>query len=92
MTKRYRKTSNQLFSKDINEEFVIVNITTGAVHKLNPVASYIWQNLLEDKDTSYLTATFVEEFKVDLATAQRDVETFTAELVSLGLLDEILQE
>ena len=90
MTKRYQKTSNKLIQKNINEESVIVNIATGNVHKLNPVASCIWQNLAEDKDTGWLTATLIEEFKVDLATAQRDVETFTAELVNLGWLEEII--
>ena len=90
MVKRYQKTSNQLIQKNINKECVIVNIATGNVHKLNPVASCIWHNLVEDKDTGVLTATLIEEFKIDLATAQRDVETFTAELVNLGLLEEII--
>ena len=89
MTKRYRKKSKSLIQKDINEECVLVNMTTGNVHKLNPVASCIWRNLVDDSDTSLLIAALIKEFKVDLATAQSDVDIFTTELVNLGLLDEI---
>lgn len=55
---------------------------------LNEVASFIWKNIDECKTVDKLIASILEEFDIEEETARRDIESFTAELIRMGMVIE----
>lgn len=55
---------------------------------LNDVASFIWSNIDECKTVDKLIASILDEFDIDEETARRDIESFTAELIRMGMVIE----
>ena len=55
---------------------------------LNDVASFIWKNIDECKTVDKLIASILEEFDIEEETARRDIESFTAELIRMGMVIE----
>lgn len=55
---------------------------------LNEVASFIWNNIDECKTVDKLIASILDEFDIDDETARRDIESFTAELIRIGMVIE----
>ena len=55
---------------------------------LNEVASFIWKNIDECKTVDKLIASILEEFDIEEETARRDIESFTAELIRIGMVIE----
>ena len=55
---------------------------------LNDVASFIWKNIDECKTVDKLIASILDEFDIDDETARRDIESFTAELIRIGMVIE----
>ena len=55
---------------------------------LNEVASFIWKNIDECKTVDKLIASILDEFDIDEETARRDIESFTAELIRMGMVIE----
>jgi Coenzyme PQQ synthesis protein D (PqqD) len=62
----------------------------GAEHDLNEVASRVWELCDGVRSVSEIARVLIDEFEIDLATAERDAADFVAELVrkKLLLLDE----
>lgn len=55
---------------------------------LNDVASFIWSNIDECKTVDKLIASILGEFDIDKETAKRDVQNFTTELITMGMVIE----
>ena len=55
---------------------------------LNEVASFIWKNIDECKTVDKLIASILEKFDIDEETARKDVESFTTELIRMGMVVE----
>ena len=55
---------------------------------LNEVASFIWKNIDECKTVDKLIASILEKFDIDEETAKRDVQNFTTELITMGMVIE----
>ena len=55
---------------------------------LNEVASFIWNNIDECKTVDKLIASILDEFDIDDETAKRDVQNFTTELITMGMVIE----
>ena len=55
---------------------------------LNEVASFIWKNIDECKTVDKLIVSILDEFDIDDETARRDIESFTAELIRIGMVIE----
>lgn len=55
---------------------------------LNDTAALVWELLAQDRTADELASAVVEQFDVDAATAQADVQTFLTETARLGLLEE----
>ena len=58
----------------------------GASHELNEVASRIWELCDGRRSVREIAARVVEEFEVDLATAEQDAADFVREMLQGGLL------
>lgn len=68
------------------EATLIVPGETPASHELNEVASRIWQLCDGRHAVRDIAARLVEEFDVDLPTAERDAAEFVREMLDGGLL------
>ena len=55
---------------------------------LNDVASFIWKKIDECKTVDKLIASILEKFDIDEETARKDVESFTTELIRMGMVVE----
>jgi Coenzyme PQQ synthesis protein D (PqqD) len=58
----------------------------GASHELNEVASRIWALCDGRRTVREIAARLVEEFEVDLTTAEQDAADFVREMLQGGLL------
>ena len=55
---------------------------------LNDVAYFIWKNIDECNTVDKLIASILDEFDIDEETAKRDVQNFTTELITMGMVIE----
>lgn len=55
---------------------------------LNGTGACVWNLLAEDRTADELASAVAEQFEVDAATAQADVQTFLDDIARLGLLEE----
>lgn len=61
-------------------------LSDGAEHDLNEVGSRIWELCDGNRSVREMAQALVEEFEVDVATAERDAVEFVASLLSTRLL------
>ena len=87
------KTNKSFILREIAGENILVatgeaaQIFNGMI-TLNEVASFIWNNRDECKTVDKLIASILDEFDIDDETARRDIESFTAELIRMGMVIE----
>ncbi|WP_343002992.1 PqqD family protein [Intestinibacter bartlettii] len=87
------KTNKSFILREIAGENILVatgeaaQIFNGMI-TLNEVASFIWNNIDECKTVDKLIASILDEFDIDDETARRDIESFTAELIRMGMVIE----
>ena len=55
---------------------------------LNEVASFIWSNIDECNTVDKLISSILDEFEIDEEIARKDVESFTNELIEMGIVVE----
>lgn len=87
------KTNKSFILREIAGENILVatgeaaQVFNGMI-TLNEVASFIWKNIDECKTVDKLIASILEEFDIEEETARRDIESFTAELIRIGMVIE----
>jgi hypothetical protein len=72
---------------EVDGERVLLDRSTGSLHKLNDVGAAIWSRLDGSRTVGSLVAELSEEFEVDSDRVAHDVREFLAELAQLGLLE-----
>ena len=60
----------------------------GGMIRLNDSGSFLWERLLGDTDKQALVTALLEEYDVDAAVAEADVDLFLNTLREAGVLDE----
>lgn len=70
----------------LDGEAVLLNVATGAYFGLNPSATRMWQLLEELQDTTRMRERMLEEFEVEPAELERDIQGFLDEMMRRGLL------
>lgn len=83
--------SDSVVSRVIADETLIVPIRRGvgdlsSIYSLNPVASAIWNAMVEPRTQSEIEAAVQTEFADAPETVSADVEAFLAEMTSVGLV------
>lgn len=71
---------------EMDGEWVLLNLETHTITKLNELGGTIWSLLETHKTISALTDQVVAEYGVDRGTAEQDIESFITELQGVGLL------
>lgn len=65
----------------------LLDTVSGNFYRVTPTAGFILRALIDGKTPAELVNVVEQHFKIDHARALRDVEMFTSELRSLGIID-----
>jgi len=81
----FRRTSSLPFQK-MDEEVLVVDPRTRAVHLLNPTATRIWELLDSAHTESQLLAILADEFDAPVDDIRGDLKTLLLDLEAKGLI------
>lgn len=70
----------------VEEDFVLMDLESGIYLGLDPVASQVWESLLEHGDLERAVDDVCKSFDVDQERARADIEKWVGEMVEKGLL------
>lgn len=87
---RYRVRSG-VMGRQVDGELLLLDRQADQVHKLNPMASYIWTRLDGATSTEDIVKHIVEEFAVDPDIAAQDVLKCTEQLRTLNLVETLTE-
>lgn len=86
--KKYKRNDDNIASK-IHDEIVMVNIEQGNYFGLNSVGSDIWELLAEPASIDELCVSLLEEYEIDRASCEEEVQTFINQLLKQKLIHEV---
>ncbi len=75
-----------VLSKTVDEEEVIVNLSTGTYFGLNPTGTVIWNHLKKGSDASVIFQDLVEHFDSSEEELQQDMEQFITDLLNQKII------
>ena len=78
--------SRLAMARRVDDEVVILDVTSGRYFALNDVGGVIWDRLASDCSVDDLVDAVVQEFDIDRVRATSDVEELLAELTGAGLI------
>jgi len=76
--------NNQIIARQIDGEFVVLDINVGKLYNLNPTAKIIWKFLAKPRTVDEIVEKIINEFDVPEKIARKDVNSFVNE--NLGTL------
>ena len=76
-----------LTTKDLGDEFIVFDVAEDRVHVLNSTARMILLLCDGARTVEDLAMAFAETYRLDEATARKDVTDTLAQLLDLGLID-----
>ena len=87
------KSKERFVLKTIGDNHIVVPLGAQAVDfrcmiTLNATGAFLWEKLSEEQTAQTLTKALLDEYDVDEATAQRDVDAFLKNLRENALLEE----
>ncbi|MWC30416.1 PqqD family protein [Paenibacillus sp. MMS18-CY102] len=89
MTKLQHQTlvrQENIETAELDGEWVLLNIETHSITKLNELGGSIWSLLEQYPTIPELTDQIVAEYGVDRVMVEQDIELFVTELIGVGLL------
>ena len=72
--------------RELNGEIVLVHLGNDHIYALNETGARFWQLLADGRDRAAICAQMLEEFAVDPAELDREIDALLAELQSAGLV------
>jgi hypothetical protein len=79
--------SPQVLAQNVGDEAVLLDLKTEQYFSLNAVGRRVWQLLQETGDVRAIRDRLLDEFDVDSAALDRDLNTLLTGLVDAGLID-----
>lgn len=76
-----------LATESVNDDLLILDKTTGMLHKLNHTASIVWLGIIDGLNSQKIASRIVESFDVSVDRALRDIELIISQFESLNLLE-----
>ena len=77
----------QVMSRQVGDETVILDLTSGMYFGLDPVGARIWQLLSVGHQMDAVVTSLLNEYEVSEEQLRQDVETLVSELISRGLVE-----
>jgi hypothetical protein len=78
----------EVIAKRLDESTVLVDLATSRIFELNETGTRIWELLGEGLDADSVMRHLVDEFEVEHARAEGEVNNLLARLRADGLLEE----
>lgn len=78
----------EVIAKRLDKATVLVHVPTSRVFELNETGTRIWELLGEGLDVDSITRHLIDEFEVEQARAEREVNNLLSRLRAEGLLQE----
>jgi hypothetical protein len=72
----------------LGDETIVLDRRGHRIHQLNPTASFVWQRCDGRHAVEDIAALLVDDFDIDLVTAQKDATGTVRDLAEAGLLQE----
>jgi Coenzyme PQQ synthesis protein D (PqqD) len=72
--------------RDLAGEVVILNLGTGMYFGLNTVGTQIWRLISEGCSSEQIVATLLEEYEIEEARVQKDLDILLEQLNDVGLI------
>jgi hypothetical protein len=85
----YRKKNDELTEREVEGELVILQGSTGDIHKLNQVAACMWKELDQHFTPDRLVKRVTEQYAIDSKKARQDVDQFLNDMMALNLVEKI---
>ena len=82
----YISQTDDIISRKIGDEIIIIKDDGLSIHVLNETAAFIWEMCHGDNDVSDIATSICEQFNVSFEEASADVEDVVAKLENLGIL------
>jgi hypothetical protein len=76
----------KLLERDLGDEIVVLSPEGRELHSFEGSASFIWGKIDGQRTVDEILAAITEEYQVEPADAQSDLELFIAKLKSLSLI------
>lgn len=83
---RFVEVDPDVIFRRVDDQLVLVKITTNEIHALNPTGARIWELLSEGRDIDQTVALLLDEYDAPEETMRAEVEGFVAELRQQGFL------
>ena len=80
-----RSTKRELVWEVVDDEAMIVDVTTGDYFSLNGVATDVWTGLHAGHRVDDIVDTVASKYGADRSTVERDVADLVDELAEIGL-------
>jgi hypothetical protein len=81
------KLSSDILLQEVANEMVILNLADGQYYGLNEVGARIIQLMSNGENISSITQTLLEEFDVEQAVLERDIQNLIEELQQHALIE-----
>jgi len=75
-----------LSTQEIDGELVILDKINDQIHQLNPVASYIWQQIVSGLELNEILEQLINTYNVERSAAQTDLDKVIQQFKDLNLL------
>lgn len=70
------KRNPDIISADMKGETVMMSITTGKYHSVNPIGAKIWEMIHEPTSVNQIVIQLTEEYEIDAETCEKEVIAF----------------
>ena len=81
------RPKNDVISRQVGDERVLVHLQSNEMYSLNATGARAWELLSEGRDEEAIAATLADEYDIDRAEAQRELETLLEELERQQLVE-----
>jgi hypothetical protein len=86
-SKRIARVSSGTLCREVQGEAVLLQLDSGEYFGLDPVATRIWQLIVEKGELKEVEAAMLEEFDVDETILSNDISRMIDELVAKRLIE-----
>lgn len=86
------RVPEQVVFRELENETVLLNLATGFYYGLDDVGTRMWQALEKHGTVEAAAYELLDEFEVDGARLQKDLQSLTRELCDQGLLEVVSEQ
>lgn len=80
---------DDIITRSVGDEMIVLNLESGDYHSLNAVGAAIYRTILRGASVDDVVNAVVTEFDVDAGSARLDIEHFLDEEARAGLVEQL---